>query len=57
MELEEAIKHARDVGIKMACSKNTKECGKEHLQLAAWLEELLQFRKAYGASPKQNANL
>jgi len=51
MTLDEAIAHAREVGIKMACSKETRSCGKEHLQLAEWLEELKAFRKAYKAPP------
>ena len=51
MTLDEAIVHAREVGIKMACSKETQSCGKEHLQLAEWLEELKAFRQAYKAPP------
>lgn len=38
MTLEEAIKHCHEK------SCNTK-CGREHKQLAQWLEELLEFRK------------
>lgn len=34
MTLEEAIEHARDVGLKMPCKCETRECGKEHIQLA-----------------------
>lgn len=45
MTLDEAIEHARDVGLKMACNSKTYECGKEHLQLAKWLEELRELRK------------
>lgn len=45
MTLDEAIEHARDVGFKMACNSKTHECGKEHLQLAKWLEELRELRK------------
>lgn len=40
MTLDEAIVHAREAGIKMVCKCETRECGKEHLQLANWLEEL-----------------
>lgn len=45
MTLEQAIVHAREVGLKMACKKETCECGKEHLQLAKWLEELKAYRE------------
>lgn len=45
MTLDEAIEHAKDVGFKMACNSKTCECGKEHLQLAKWLEELRELRK------------
>lgn len=39
MEIDEAITHCKDV------SKRCDECGKEHLQLAAWLMELKDLRK------------
>lgn len=39
MELEEAIVHAKEV----AASK-CDECGKEHTQLAEWLQELAAFK-------------
>lgn len=39
MELEEAIVHAKEV----AASK-CDECGKEHAQLAEWLQELVNLR-------------
>lgn len=52
MTLDEAITHAKEVGIKMACNVRTKDCGKEHLQLAKWLEELKTYRKYY-ALPKE----
>ena len=54
MELKDAIDHARDVGIKMMSACETRKCGKEHLQLAKWLEELQLFRKIYGTPPKQD---
>ena len=43
MTLEEAIYHARETGLRLSCKCETRECGKEHIQLAKWLEE----RKAY----------
>jgi len=39
MELKEAIVHAKEV----AASK-CDECGKEHAQLAEWLQELVAFK-------------
>ena len=47
MDLDDAISHARDVGLKMALKCETRECGEEHLQLAKWLEELKLYRKHY----------
>ena len=42
MTIEEAIEHAEDVAISaIGC-----ECAAEHRQLAAWLRELVQRRKA-----------
>ena len=40
MTIEEAIIHAEDV----ACRKCDDECGREHLQLANWLKELVDAR-------------
>lgn len=57
MTLDEAIQHAREVGIKMVCSREDKSCGQEHLQLADWLEELKAFRSAYKTPPKQSEGL
>lgn len=54
MTLDEAIIHAKDVGYKMICNSKTCECGKEHLQLAKWLEELQTFRKVYGQPPQKD---
>ena len=47
MTLDEAITHAREVAITLSCNNETRECGKEHLQLAKWLEELKLYRKHY----------
>lgn len=41
MTLDEAIKHCHEVAEKCECNC---ECGKEHLQLAEWLEELQERR-------------
>lgn len=40
MTIEEAISHAEDI----ACRKCDDECGREHLQLANWLKELVDAR-------------
>ncbi len=45
MTLDEAIEHAREAGLKMCLKCETKECGREHLQLAKWLEELKKYRE------------
>lgn len=50
MTLDEAIEHAREVGEKMQKNCDTKSCGDEHLQLAAWLEELRQRRQKDGCA-------
>ena len=47
MTLDEAIAHAREAGEKMAARCETRSCGLEHLQLAAWLEELRRYREKY----------
>lgn len=44
MSLEEAIKHALEVASEASCDK----CKSEHLQLAAWLQELQVLRKEKG---------
>ena len=44
MSLEEAIKHALEVASEVSCDK----CKSEHLQLAAWLQELQVLRKEKG---------
>lgn len=41
MTLDEAIKHSKEQSKKLGCT----ECGKEHLQLANWLEELKERRQ------------
>ncbi len=41
MNLEEAIKHSIEVANEASCDK----CRLEHLQLAAWLQELQKYRK------------
>ena len=42
MTLEEAIEHAEDIAVSaIGC-----ECREEHRQLAAWLRELVERRKA-----------
>ena len=47
MTLDEAIAHAKEVGITMACDNSTYIYGREQLQLAKWLEELKLYRKHY----------
>lgn len=53
MKLIEAIKHSREVASKLnPCS----ECGKEHIQLAEWLEKLDNY-EATGFEPDQVTEL
>lgn len=40
MTLEEAIKHAEEVG----CTCENNKCGADHKQLAKWLKELQEYR-------------
>jgi hypothetical protein len=40
MNIEEAIKHCEDVA-----NSKCNECGKEHQQLAIWLQELIYLRE------------
>lgn len=47
MTLDEAIEHAYNASLKMACNKETRTCSQEHLQLAKWLEELKLYRRHY----------
>lgn len=42
--IEDAIEHCHDV-IKTC---NNKECAIDHIQLANWLNELVQYKKKYG---------
>lgn len=48
MSLDDAIEHAREVGTKMLSENPECDCGKEHIQLAKWLEELRSLRGANG---------
>lgn len=41
LTLDEAIEHAKEEAFKLGCS----ECGKEHRQLAEWLEELKEYKE------------
>lgn len=40
MTLDEAIKHCKEVAIEYKAKGECFECGKEHEQLAEWLEDL-----------------
>ena len=42
--LDDAIAHAKDVAERQKCT----ECGKQHQQLAAWLQELKAIKLAPG---------
>lgn len=52
MTLDEAIKKARDLGLTLSCKPETKEEGREQMQLGEWLEELRDLRN--GVSRKSS---
>ena len=56
MSLDDAIEHAREVGTKMLEENPDCDCGKEHLQLAKWLEELRSIRGANGDGEENKDN-
>ena len=56
MSLDDAIEHAREVGTKMLSENPDCDCGKEHLQLAKWLEELRSIRGANGKKDGSDEN-
>ena len=41
MTLEQAVEHAIEIAGEVECTK----CRSEHLQLAAWLQELQKYKK------------
>lgn len=53
MSLDDAIEHAREVGTEMMNNCSDVQCGKEHLQLAKWLEELKALRSANGDTDEE----
>lgn len=56
MTLDDAIEHAREAGNRMLSENPDCSCGKEHLQLAKWLEELRNLRNANGESDDVNSD-
>lgn len=56
MSLDDAIEHAREIGTKMLSENPDCDCGKEHLQLAKWLEELRSIRGANGKKDGSDEN-
>ena len=46
MSLDEAILHAEEVADRCAVTDGNRQCEDEHRQLAAWLRELQERRKA-----------
>ena len=47
MNLDEAIKHAEEAGIRLSSDCKTKECGLEHIQLADWLKDYKSLKTRY----------
>lgn len=61
LTIDEAIEHAREVAkkerdklLKVGDEYICSECGKEHEQLAEWLEELKDYRRFNGAKTFDN---
>lgn len=46
MTLDEAIKKTRELGLTLFCKPETKEEGREQIQLAKWLEELRDLKNS-----------
>lgn len=46
MDIQEAIRHCREVAAGLTEQGKCKECAAEHEQLADWLEELVAYRAA-----------
>ena len=47
MTLDEAIQHCKEVAIEYEAKGECYECGKEHRQLAEWLEDYKQLKADY----------
>lgn len=47
MNLDEAITHAEEAGIRLSSDCKTKECGIEHIQLANWLKDYKSLKTRY----------
>lgn len=47
MNLDEAITHAEEAGIRLSSDCKTKECGLEHIQLANWLKDYRSLKTKY----------
>ena len=54
MKIEEAIKHCEEVA--ESCTENQCACREEHLQLKAWLEELVSLRSAMNRKDLQTVD-
>ena len=55
MSLDSAIEHAREVAAKMLSEDPDCSCGREHEQIAKWLEELRSMRSANGDDVDESA--
>jgi len=47
MTLEQAIQHCKEVAIEYEAKGECYDCGKEHRQLAEWLEDYKQLQEDY----------
>lgn len=51
MTLDEAIQHCKEVAIEYEAKGECYECGKEHRQLAEWLEDYKQLKAHFDSLP------
>ena len=51
MTLDEAIQHCKEVAIEYEAKGECYECGKEHRQLAEWLEDYKELKEHFQSLP------
>lgn len=51
MTLDEAIQHCKEIAIEYEAKAECFECGKEHRQLAEWLEDYKQLKEHFETLP------
>lgn len=51
MTIDEAIQHCKEVAIEYEAKGECYECGKEHRQLAEWLEDYKELKEHFDSLP------